>query len=57
MLGGRGRAMEKYSPTPDTKMSHFGDSLQKTCTALRMLLSFAELCFDGLGRRKLPISM
>jgi hypothetical protein len=38
-------------------MSHFGDSLQKTCTALRMLLSFAEICFDGLGRRKLPISM
>jgi hypothetical protein len=38
-------------------MSHFGDSLQKACAALRMLLSFAGLCFDRLGRRKLPISM
>jgi hypothetical protein len=38
-------------------MSHLGDSLQKTCAALRMLLSFAELCFDVLGRRKFPISM
>jgi hypothetical protein len=43
--------------TDRERMSHFRDGRQQSCGALPESLSFADLGFDGLGRRKSPISM
>jgi len=55
-LSCRDRVKGVFTPSR-RKVSHFNDRQQKSRAAWGKSFSFAESRFNGVGRRKLPVSM